>query len=96
MNSVKKILAITLVILFSGYFESLCQMEKFEEFNPKNKDWELYVTFSTTGGGAGTKVKWGTGNLSRTFFRLKSAAFAVRMNIQQWFMTHIMDTNHIK
>ncbi len=68
MNSIKKIFVITLVILFSGYFESLCQIEKFEEFNPKNKDWELYVTFSTTGGGAGTKVKWGNRESIQNFF----------------------------
>ncbi len=35
------------------------QMESFKKFDPNKKDYELYVHFSTNGGGAGTKVKWG-------------------------------------
>lgn len=68
MKKVSTIFAVTIVFLLSCYIESLGQLEPFEEFNPKKKDWEFYVTFSTIGGGAGSKVKWGDRESIQNFF----------------------------
>ncbi|MFC1562654.1 hypothetical protein ACFL4Z_01225 [candidate division KSB1 bacterium] len=53
------VLSILLFFILVCNFDIYGQVESFKKFDPKKKDLELYVTFSTSGGGAGTKIKWG-------------------------------------
>ena len=66
-----KIRTTLILILFIFLFvdsDIFCQVESYKGFDPKKKDWELYVTFSTSGGGLGGKVKWGDReNVQRLF-----------------------------
>jgi hypothetical protein len=65
---VRKIIIFIVITLITAYYGSFCQIIDYKEFDPKKKDWELYITFSTTGGGMGGKVKWGDRENVQRFF----------------------------
>ncbi len=59
MRKNKIILIFVFFIIFVWDSGIYGQVESFKTFDPKKKDYEIYITFSTSGGGVGTKVKWG-------------------------------------
>lgn len=64
----KIIIILSSLMLIGSYSLSLCQIEEDDELDPKKKDWEIYIAFSTHGGGAGSKFKWGNRENLQKYF----------------------------
>ena len=68
VNNIKIIVILTFFIFFTIDSDTFAQFEPYKKFDPKKKDWELYVTFTTSGGGLGSKIKWGDRKNVQRFF----------------------------
>lgn len=68
VNNIKIIVILIFFIFFIMDSDTFAQIEPYKKFDPKKKDWELYVTFTTSGGGLGGKVKWGDRKNVQRFF----------------------------